>query len=296
MLDRVDRIQLAVTDRSAAAATWHTLFGAEVAREDSSAYLSANRTILAFGDSEVELCQPDGAGRCADFLAARGEGLMTAGLSTSDMAGLTAHMAGLGVELIWDGEQFYLPPKDHFGMPFVISPSLMRPRVGLVNFLYEVTNTLVSDWRAAAAHFTGLFALDASRFAPLESGRFGYKGTLTLFNPPERLDRIELSQVTDSDSAMGRWAAKRGDSLYMCYCETHDLGEMIDRLDAAGARWTPRAETQAEEQHGLWVHPSATHGLLLGVSRTTFAWDWSGRPELIHPTAGQGNRAARGKG
>ncbi len=294
MLDRVDRIQLAVADRSAAAASWRTLFGAEVAREEDSAYLSAKRTILAFGESEVELCQPDGAGRCADFIAARGQGLMTAGLSTPDMAALTAHMAGLGVEPAWDGAQFYLPGEDHFGMSFVISPSLMRPRIGLANFLYEVTNTLTSDWRKAAAHFAGLFALDASRFSPLESGRFGYKGSLTLFNPPQQLDRIELSQVTGTDSAMGRWVAKRGDSLYMCYCETHDLGEMIDRLDAAGARWTPRADSQAEEQHGLWVHPSATHGLLLGVSRTTFAWNWSGRPELIHPTAGQGNRTKIG--
>lgn len=288
MLDKVDRIQLAVADRAAAAANWQTLFGAEVAREADSGYLSAKRTIMAFGESEVELCQPDGAGRCADFISSRGEGLMTGGLSTSDMPGLTAHMAGLGVEPIWDGEQFYLDAADHFGMPFVISPSLMRPRVGLVNFLYEITNTLTSDWSQAAAHFAGLFNLDASRFSAIGSARFGYKGTLTLFNPPERLDRIEISQVTNDTSAMARWAAKHGDSLYMCYCETHDTGTLLDNLDNARARWTPRGESQAEEQHGLWVHPSATNGLLLGVSRTTLAWEWSGRPELIHPTAGMG--------
>lgn len=290
MLDRVDRIQLAVADRKAAAANWQNLFGAQLAREDDSAYLSAKRSIVSFGESEVELCQPDGAGRCANFLAARGEGLMTAGLSTSDMDGLLAHMAGLGVEPIRDGEQVYLEAADHYGMPFVISPSLMRPRVGLVSFLYEVTNTLISDWSGAAAHFAGLFNLDATRFSAIGSERFGYKGTLTLFNPPERLDRIEISQVTNETAAMGRWAAKRGDSLYMCYCETHDLGGFLDSLDNAGARWTPRGETQEGEQHGLWVHPSATNGLLLGVSRTTIAWEWSGRREIIHPTAGMGNR------
>jgi hypothetical protein len=279
-----------VADRAAAAANWQNLFGAEVAREADSAYLAAKRTIMAFGESEVELCQPDGAGRCADFLNSRGEGLMTGGLSTSDMAGLTAHLAGLGMEPVWDGEQFYLEAADHFGMPFVISPSLMRPRVGLVNFLYEITNTLTSDWRMAAAHFAGLFNLDARRFSAIGSERFGYKGTLTLFNPPERLDRIEISQVTNDSSAMGRWATKHGDSLYMCYCETHDLSAFVDSLDSARARWTPRGESQAEEQHGLWVHPSATNGLLLGVSRTTFAWNWSGRPEIIHPSAGIGKR------
>ncbi len=291
MLDRVDRIQLAVEDRVAAADGWGRLFGAEVTGEKDSAYLSAKRTILAFGESEVELCQPDGAGRTADFLARRGEGLMTAGLSTSDMEGLQRHWRGLGVTPEIDGDQCYLEAEDHFGLPLVVSPSLMRPRAGVASFLYEVTNTLVSDWRAAATHFAGLFGLDASRFSELESGRFGYVGTLTMFNPPDRLDRIELSQVTNPDTAMGRWVAKHGDSLYMCYFETHDMGDLITRLDENGARWTPRGDSQDDERDGIWVHPSATNGLLLGVSRTTLAWEWSGRPELIHPTAARGGRA-----
>ena len=80
---------------------------------------------------------------------------------------------------------------------------------------------------------------------------------------------------------MGRWVGKHGDSLYMCYCETHDPEDLIARLDNAGARWTPRGEASAAERDGLWVHPSALHGLLLGVSRTTLAWEWSGRPELV---------------
>ncbi|MDP6342279.1 MAG: hypothetical protein QF491_02010, partial [Alphaproteobacteria bacterium] len=99
---------------------------------------------------------------------------------------------------------------------------------------------------------------------------------------------LVVTQVADDKGK--RWAGKHGDSLYMCYCETHDLGEMIARLDANGARWTPRGDSQDDERDGLWVHPSATNGLLLGVSRTTLAWDWSGRPELIHPTAARGGR------
>jgi hypothetical protein len=144
-----------------------------------------------------------------------------------------------------------------------------------------VTITLIGDWRAAAAWYTAMFGLDPRRFSPIESKRFGYRGTLTLFDPPARLDRIELSQVTDSKSAMGRWVVRRGDSLYMAYVETHDLGALIARLDSAGARWTPRGQTREGERDGLWVHPSALHGLLLGVSRTSLAWEWSGRPELV---------------
>ena len=48
--------------------------------------------------------------------------------------------------------------------------------------------------------------------------------------------------MTDAKSAMGRWVAKRD---------------------------------------GLWVHPGALCGLLLGVSRTTVGWEWSGQPARV---------------
>ena len=32
---------------------------------------------------------------------------------------------------------------------------------------------------------------------------------------------------------------------------------------------------------GLWVHPSALCGLLLGISRTTVGWEWSGQPARV---------------
>ena len=123
--------------------------------------------------------------------------------------------------------------------------------------------------------------IDPERFSIIESGHFGYQGTLTLFDPPDRLDRIELSQVVGPDSAMARWVARRGDSLYMCYVETHDTTDVVSRLNEAGARWTPRGNSRETEKDGLWVHPSALHGLLLGVSRTSLAWEWSGRPEMV---------------
>lgn len=281
MLERIDRVQIAVADRKAASETFARLLGAEVAREDHSSYLGAQRTVLAVGESEIELCEPDGTGRVAQRLAKRGEGLLTAGASTNEPEALKARLAGLGVEVESEGDQMYLAGDPGFGVPFVISPTQPRPRVGPVSFLYEVTNTLVSDWRLAAAWYAGLFGLDSARFSNIESGRFGYQGTLTLFGPPDRLDRIELSQVVGPGSAMARWVAKRGDSLYMCYIETHDTAEVVSRLNEAGAAWTPRGDTQEGEMDGLWIHPASLHGLLLGVSRTTLAWEWSGRPELI---------------
>jgi hypothetical protein len=62
MLERVDRIQMAVADTAEAARAFGDLLGAEPAREEYGEYLNARRTILTLGDSEVELCAPRGAG------------------------------------------------------------------------------------------------------------------------------------------------------------------------------------------------------------------------------------------
>src|SRR6266478_3026522 len=82
MLDRCDRVQIAVRDAAKAAARYAELLGCQIARRDSSRHLAAKRTILAVGESEFELCEADGAGLTQDFLSRRGEGLMTAGYST----------------------------------------------------------------------------------------------------------------------------------------------------------------------------------------------------------------------
>ncbi len=53
------------------------------------------------------------------------------------------------------------------------------------------------------------------------------------------------------------------------------------RLTRRHARFTPRRGDPLAERDGLWIHPSARSGLLLGVSRATVAWERSGRPELV---------------
>src|SRR5262245_48680792 len=281
MLERVDRIQLVVADAAEAVRAFQDILGAEPAREETSDYLNARRTVLTLGTSEIELCAPLGAGIARAHLDRWGPGPLTAGFSVASVAALRAHLFAEGVDFTKDGEQTYLEPTDTAGMRVVVSPAVASRRLGLISHLYEVTNTLVSPWEAAAERYARLFGLDASRFSPITSERFGYTGTLTLFDPRRRLDRIEISQVTRPDTAMGRWAARRGDSLYMCYAETEDVGAIVRRLTRRGARFAPRGGDPLAERDGLWIHPSALGGLLLGISRTTVAWEWSGRPERV---------------
>ncbi len=61
MLDRVDRVQVAVSNMEKAAKAYVSILGAKIARKEPSGYLGAKRTILAVGESEIELCEPDGA-------------------------------------------------------------------------------------------------------------------------------------------------------------------------------------------------------------------------------------------
>jgi hypothetical protein len=165
-----------------------------------------------------------------------------------------------------------------YGMPLVVSEAAARVRAnGPVSFLYELTMVLSTDWREVADCYARKLGLQRDKAVDITFARFGYEGTLLMF-APDRLDRIELAEAHDPAFAMGRFSGKRGDALYMCYIETHDLADVIRRLESRNAKWTRRTDTGKPEQDGLWIHPSALNGVLLGVSRTSLAWGWSGSP------------------
>ena len=277
MLTQVDRMQLAVRDRALAEKTFHDLLGAEKVREDSSELLQVRRSVVQAGSSEFELLEPAGDGPVQAHIARWGEGIFACGFATDDLSGLCERLSGRNIAWREEGGQAYLEPESTPGMRIVLSQQVERSPVGPIRGLYEVTN-IVDDHRAAAQFYAEAFDLDPGRFCPIESDRYGYTGQLLLFEPPARLDRIELSQITDSSRAMGRFAAKRGQSIYMCYVETDDVPAVIERLRQKEARWAGRSDDPNPE--GLFIHPSSLHGVLLGVSRTNLAWLWSGRPEL----------------
>ncbi len=277
MLTRVDRMQLAVRDRVAAEATFHDLLGAEKAREDRSELLSADRSVVQAGVSEFELLQPNGDGLVQQHLDRWGEGLFAAGFSTPDLSALCARLSSRSILWRDEGGQVYVEPSQTPGLRMVLTQDRQRTPVGAIRWLYEVTN-IVDDHNAAAGFYADTFNLDPTRFSPIASKDYGYKGQLTLFNPPAQLDRIELSQITDTSRPMGRFAAQRGQSIYMCYVETDDVPAIIERLERHDARFARRRDEQNPE--GLFIHPKSLHGVLLGVSRTNLAWLWSGRPEL----------------
>jgi len=275
MLTRVDRMLLAVRDRAAAEKTFREVLGAEKVREDASDLYKAKRSVMQAGVSEFELLEPSGDGPVQAHVDRWGEGIFAGGFATNDLSALCERISSHGVAWRDEGGQAHIEPDQTPGMRMVISPQAERTPVGLITWLYEVTN-VVDDHKAAAAFYAETFGLDASKFSPLKSDQYGYKGQLTLFDPPARLDRIELSQITEPEKAMGRFAAKHGQSVYMCYVETDGVAAIAERLERRKARYAGRADNE----DGLFIHPTSLCGVLMGVSRTNLAWRWSGRPEL----------------
>ncbi len=277
MLSRLDRMLLAVRDRAAAADTFHDVLGAKRVWEDSSDLLGARRTVVQAGVSEFELLEPAGDGPVARHLERWGEGIFAAGFSTDHLSSLTQRLSDHGLRWTEERDRAYIEPDQTPGLRVVLSPEAQRQPLGLITWLYEVTN-IVDDHVQAAAFYAEAFGLDAAKFHPIRSEMYGYEGALLLFDPPARLDRIELAQIREPSRAMGRFAARRGQSIYMGYVETDDVAAIVRRLQSRGARYAGRSDDPNPE--GIFIHPTALHGMLLGVSRTNLAWTWSGRPEL----------------
>lgn len=280
MLSRIDRVLITTHDAAATAKRWIDLLDAQLVRNDEIAVLGARRTVIGVGDSEVEFLEPTGAGPVARHLA-NGGGPFAAGVATHNIHRLRGELAEAGIVPTHYDNQFFIDG-GRLGIPglnLVISIDVAKPRVGLMSNLYEVTH-LTANPAATAARFALLFGLNPKNFVPIRSDNFGYEGTLTLFDA-KALHRIETIHPFDRTKTMGRYFERFGPSLYMCYAETDRLPELRERLKKlAPGDWTG-SDT---DPNGLFVHPRALGGVMLGVSRTSHAWTWSGQPKRVLPT------------
>jgi hypothetical protein len=287
MLTRVDRIQLAVPDRRAAAAGWVALLGAEPAGKQRIDCLGARCSRYRLGRGWIELLEPDGAGPVADAVGQRGGHLFAAGAATDDLDGLVAHLRRQGVEPALEDGQAYLDPAatGGIGLRAVLSSDAELEPVGGVDFLYEVT-LLVRDAPAAVDRCASLFDLDPRSFVPIESKQYGYSGSLTLFDR-DRLGRFEVITPNDAGNTMGRFFARVGEAFYMAFAESGALAAIEERARARGDGFTvvPPDRREGRAADTIFLHPAALGGMMLGLSRPTLAWQWSGHPERVEAAA-----------
>jgi hypothetical protein len=268
MLKRIDRLQIAVPDRAAVAEKWIALLGAEPNGEDKIAALGAKRSRLRLGTGYIEILEPDGTGIVADAVNKRGGGhYFAAGVSTDDVPALVAHMASTGVETVSEGQQAFLAPEatGNMGLRAVISREETLPSVG------------------AIARCADVFALNRDIFVPIPSKEFGYNGSLTLFQP-NRLFRFEVITPVDMEKTLGRFFARTGPSFYMSFAECSQLDLIAERAMARGDGFTPVPSPIQDDQgraETIFLHPPSLGGMMLGLSRPTLAWRWSGAPDRV---------------
>lgn len=289
MLERVDRVQMAVPDAAAASANWERVLGAEHESGDRVACLGAKRTTWRVGNGRVEFLEPDGAGAVQDALAAKGgPHLFAAGVSTPDVDELVGHILKQNVSVTKEGAQAYLGAADagDFGLQVVISREEELPRVGVLDGFYETT-LLVSDAPGRVQRCADIFGLDTGNFVPISSDEYGYDGTLTLFQP-NRLHRWEIITPTNTEKTMGRFFAKFGECYYMAFAESDELPAIEAQAKAEGLGHTPvRPRDRAANQSAdtVFLHPPTLGGMMLGISRRTMAWSWSGQPDKVEPVS-----------
>ena len=286
MLTRIDRIQMTSADALDVVWRFSRLLDAAVLHRDPVPALAAQRTTLAVGDSLVEVLTPDGSGPVAEHLESRRGGPFAAGVAVADLDACRARLAAAGVNALDLGEQLFLDA-DTTGVPglqLVISQELQRRRVGCVDGLYEVTH-LTDRPADCEATLTRLFGNPRECFVPISSDTYGYEGSLTLFRPG-MLHRIETIHPHDRSKTMGRYFERFGHGLYMCYAETPDVAAVRERAREFAPRdWTGDQEPVPD---GMFLNPRALGGVMMGISRTTHAWSWSGHPEWVVPQARPG--------
>lgn len=288
MLTRIDRVQIAVHDAGVASRGWIDILGAEPAGEDRVAGLGAKRRRLRIGTGTIEFLEPDGAGPVADAVGRRGPHLFAAGAASPELDRLAERLAAKGVRPVSEGGQLHLAESDTgiAGLRLVLSEDVAQPVVGDVDFLYEAT-ILSADTQGVTRAMNDLLGLDDRNYTEIVSDLFGYRGTLTLFEK-DKLDRLEVIAPTKEGTTMERYFRRFGQSLYMAFAETSKMSLIEERARSLGAGFTvdrPEGRPAHLPADQIWLHPATLGGMMLGLSRPSMAWFWSGHPERVEAVA-----------
>jgi catechol 2,3-dioxygenase-like lactoylglutathione lyase family enzyme len=262
MLERTDRLALAVPDAEAATSTFRDLFDCEIAGDESDPAAGARRVTLTFGRDVLELFEPRGSGPVADFLSAGRRGIFAGGFALKDPAKLAARLARQGIPVhAQDRDRYVVFPADLMGTGVILAPCEERPRIGLADKIWQITYAVPDLEEAIAAYGArlGIGELFTNRYT---HRGFGYEGAIAWFDARAqgRLDSLEYLEPSDPDKAVARFVQRQGAGIYMASIEVSDPAALEARVRAAGPGW------DGATGFGGFIHPRRLHGLLLGVT------------------------------
>ncbi len=286
MAHTLERVLISVPNKDVAkdvAGRWTNLLDAEEAGEKSYRAIDADCVTVRVGCRDLDILWPTAeTSPVQTHLSTIGSGPFAAGVGVADLDAFRTHLKSIDVTPADDGNMLFLSADATGieGLRIMVSGQTSNSPAGRMKNLYEVTH-LTADGERDADAIARLLHTPRGHFVHIASEQYGYSGNLTLFDP-EKLDRIETITPTDLSKTMGRFFDRFGPSLYMCYGEAEDVGAIRARLrDQAPDDWTGTLE--GDNPDGLFIHPKALGGVMLGVSRVTHAWTWSGYPERRVP-------------
>ena len=267
MLERTDRVCLAVPDAARAAEDFATIFDTTVVDISLDKTTNATRTTLQWGQDQVELFEPRGDGSVAEFLNGGRSGLFAGGFASADPGAIATRLQEHGVTVHQQGAaRFMVLPGELDGTGLVLTKVEPRERVGLNDKIWQITFA-VPDLKAAVAHYSSLFGLEETFSNYYTSDNFGYEGAITWFDAREGglLDSLEYLEPNDDNKAVARFIRRNGSGIYMASVETDDIPAIRERVTSTGDGWQGT-------DFGGFIHPRRLHGLLLGLV-TYRSWD-----------------------
>ncbi len=265
MLERTDRLALAVKECAPAVETFARIFDTVMVDDRTDPAAGARRVTLQWGRDQIELFEPTGPGPVAGFIDEGRRGLFAGGFSLADPAALAARLQREGVRVHEQGtDRFTIFPADLNGTGVILSKTVEHDRVGLNDRIWQITYA-VDALEPAIATYTRLFGLQDRFTNRYVSEGYGYDGAITWFDARDGgpLDSLEYLYPTEPDKAVARFVRKGGNGIYMASIHTGDVAEIQRRVSSTGPGWDAGLG-----DFGGFIHPLRLHGLLLGL--TTF--------------------------
>ncbi len=260
MLERTDRLALAVPDAVPAIETFETIFDCEVVDDRADARAGARRVTLQWGRDQLEILEPTGTGPVADFIRQGHRGVFAGGFSLRDPAALAARLERKGIRVHdQGGDRFVVFPGDLHGTGLILSRRVEHPRVGLNDKIWQITYA-VEKLEDPVAQYGDLFGVGEAFTNRYTSDLYGYLGAISWFDARNGglLDSLEYLEPIDPAKAVARFFGGNGRGIYMASIETDDIPEIQRRVTSTGPGWDGT-------DFGGFIHPRRLHGLLVGL-------------------------------
>ena len=284
MLDRCDRVQIAVHDAAKAAQRFGQLLGCEVARHDHSRHLGGQAHHPRGRRERVRALRARRRGADPGFPGQARRGADDGGLlhrrprRHGEALGRARHRLRPRRRAALSRRRRHLRPADRDLREHL--PAARR--AGVV----PLRDDQHADQRLAARR-GGLCRPVRPRSGRASARSAASASAISARSPCSiRPTGSTASNSARSPTTSTPWAATPTSTATRSTCATSRC--MTGRPCAADCSTPMRATRRAApipstDPDGGWVHPKELHGLLLGVSRTGVAWDWSGRKDLVPP-------------